>query len=98
MRILGEPDRPHEPRNEIEAHICKVLQTLTGQDIKKLQTRDEYRNTHFDEQETPHDPGYDFVVKTSKKYKEYYCKGLEFGVNVTDGSITTIQETGAWMT
>ena len=97
MRIRGEPDRPHEPRNEIEARICTVLQTLTGQDISELQTRDEYRDTHSDEQEIAIDPGYDFVVKTSKKSKDWYCRGLEFGVNVTDGSITTIQETGGWM-
>ncbi len=98
MRILGEPDYPHEPRNDIETHICKVLQTLTGQDVCDLQSREEYRETHFDEREQPTDPGYDFVVKTSKKYKDWYCKGSEFGVNVTDGSITTIQETGVWMT
>lgn len=97
MRILGKPDRPHEPRNEIEAHICRVLQTLTSQDISRLQTRAEYRDTHFDLQETPVDPGYDFVVRTSKKHKDWYCRGLEFGVNVTDGSITTIQETGGWI-
>jgi len=97
MRVLGEPDRPYEPRNTIEAHICKVLQTLTEQDIRDLQTRDEYRETHFDEQERPLDPGYDFVVRTSKKHRDWYCRGLEFGVNVEDGSITTIQKTGAWM-
>jgi len=97
MRTLGKPDRPHEPRNEIEAHICAVLQTLTGEEISELQTRDEYRNTHGDEQDAPLDPGYDFVVKTSKKHKDWYFKGLKFGVNVTDGKITTIQETGGWM-
>jgi len=96
MRRLGEPDRPHEPRNDIEAHICKVLQTLTGQDICGLRTRDEDRAFYSDDQGNPIDPGYDYMVQTSTKREDSYFQGTDFGVNVTEGDITTIQETGRW--
>jgi hypothetical protein len=98
MRKFGEPDRPHEPRNEIEAHICVVLRTLTRQEISRLQTREEYMEPARDELESPMDPGYDYIVYTSTKFEDWYCDGLEFGVNVTAGKITTIQELGSWMT
>ena len=98
MRILGKPDSPHVPRNDVEAHLCAVLEKLTGQDISRLATREEYRCSHCDEHDAPVDPGYDFVVETSTKHRDWYCRGLEFGVNITGGRITTIQEIGVWMT
>ena len=97
MRILGEPDQEHSPRNELEKKICEELRRRTGQDISDLKTREEYRDYYFDENEKPIDPGYDYVVKTSTKHKDWYCKGLSFGVDVA-GSDLQIDEIGGWIT
>lgn len=74
-----------------------MLQILTEQDVCSLKTRDEYRNCYWDENERPIDPGYDFVAKTSRKFREWYFSGKEYGVKVTDGDITLIELTGSWM-
>ncbi len=43
----------------------------------------------------PIDPGYDYVVRTSTKYQDWYCSGLSFGVNLRGGDLK-IDEIGGW--
>ncbi|MGV3658640.1 MAG: hypothetical protein ACO1TE_00595 [Prosthecobacter sp.] len=96
MRKYGDPDKKYEPRNELEAHVCAVLETWSRQDVCFLQTREEYRDYHADGDEKAADPGFDFVVKTSKKWKDWYCSGLEFGVRIEEGDIAAVEQTGWW--
>ncbi len=98
MRLLGRPDKPFEPRNSIETKICDVLKVLSGQEIRSPQTRKEYKESHWDAQDNSIDPGFDYIIQTSNKEKEYYLSGLEFGVDVDDDAIVKIDEIGVWNT
>lgn len=97
MRILDKPDREHCPRDPNEVKICAKLKDLTGQDISRLETRNEYNATHFDADGNPEDVGYDYVVSISKKWKNWYIGGIEYGVNLKNDEVEIV-ELGRWTT
>lgn len=98
MRILGKPDKPFEPRNEIEKHICLVIKTICSHDIRYLWTRQEYMEIHTDMDDNPIDPEFDFIIKTGVKHKDWYCSGNEYGVNLDEKDILKIELLGNWIT
>lgn len=95
MRILGQPDREHVPRDDVERRLCAALRQRTGHEIAALRTREECSGLLCDENGTPVESGYDYVVDTSQRYEDWYCEGLRFGVNVAESSFH-IDELGCW--
>ncbi len=52
---------------------------------------------HMGKHENPINPGFDFVLRTGKKQGSWYTSGMEYGVDIDDGRIVKIEETGMWM-
>jgi len=97
MRILGSPDREHVPRDENEKKVCEKLKALTGEDISRFETRAEYAANHFDEDDNPIEPGYDYVVSTSRRWKDWYVCGTRYGVNLREFNVE-VEKLGFWTT
>ena len=96
MRKLGKPDKPFEPRNDLEKHICLVISTMSNHDIKYLWTRQEYMCKHFDMDEKPMDPNFDYVVMSGEKHKDWFVSGNRYGINVDENDVTMIELLSYW--
>ncbi len=91
MKNLNANEKPVDPRNENEEKFYSKIGEIDNGDVIKIWTRSEYMDNHWDIDENPIDPGFDYVARVSEKSKNgLYIGGSHYGYTLDNQKVTLI--------